>query len=288
MTENNKDSFWETKDDFWNSPVASDDWLKSDTTYITDTKEIKDKEEKAYENPYMYRETVHNYDEMYQQEPIRATVLNGQEVEKPKKKIHVHTIICLSLIVIAVLFVVGSFFKYSMAKKSAVKTSTQVDYTETEVNYSFSFDDNNALTFAGEAVSYVSEENFTGFPKDMKMIGIYLEVESDEYISGANVLRDIYLGYQSEGRDYYQKLPRQDTIYPYASSKGFQRDEILGNYGLGNGFDEKGYLFFFVPEDVYEVTLYMPKTVNENFIDVIETVFYVSFPVIESGKEAVK
>ena len=296
MAENNNDKFWETNDDFWSKPVASDDWLKSDTnswlnespdehTY-EETTGIKEKES---ENPYMYRETIHNWDETLQQkQPVRETVLNGQVLEKPKKKVHVHTIICLIFITIAILSVIGAFVRYSMAKKSAIKTANQVNYTETEVDYTFTFDENNKVKFAKEAVSYVSEENFTGFPKDMKMIGIYLEVESFQYISGANVLQDIYLGYELDGRDYYQKIPRQDVIYPYASSRGFQREEILGSYGLGNGIDDKGYLFFFVPKQVQEVTLYMPKTVKENYIDVIETVFCVSFPISESGKEAEK
>ena len=281
MSENNNDKFWKTNDDFWSKPVASDDWLKSDTN------SYEKKEEPV--NPYLNRDTHFNtYETKQVQQPVNATILNGQVLEKPKKKIHIHTIICLSFITIAILSIVGAFAKYSLAKKTAIHTVNQVSYTETEVDNTFSYDSNNEISLAGEAVSYVSEENFTGFPKNMKLIGIYMEVDSTEYIYGANILQDIYLGYVLDNKPYYQKIPRQDVIYPYASSKGFQREEILGSYGLGNGIDDEGYLFFFVPSQIQEVTLYMPKTVKENYIDVIETVYYVSFPITEGEKEANK
>lgn len=295
MSENNNDKFWETNDDFWSKPVASDDWLKSDTnSYEKKGEDITNKNEDVdlWEepvNPYLNRDTHFNtYETKQVQQPVNATILNGQILEKPKKKIHIHTIICLSFITIAILSIVGSFVKYSLAKKTAIHTVNQVSYTETEVDNTFSYDSNNEIFLAGEAVSYVSEENFTGFPKNMKLIGIYIEVDSTEYIYGANILQDIYLGYVLDDKLYYQKIPRQDVIYPYASSKGFQREEILGSYGLGNGIDDEGYLFFFVPSQIQEVTLYMPKTVKENYIDVIETVYYVSFPITEGEKEANK
>lgn len=295
MSENNNDKFWETNDDFWSKPVASDDWLKSDTnSYEKKGEDITNKNEDVdlWEepvNPYLNRDTHFNtYETKQVQQPVSATILNGQVLEKPKKKIHIHTIICLSFIAIAILSIVGSFVKYSLAKKTAIHTVNQVSYTETEVDNTFSYDSNNEIFLAGEAVSYVSEENFTGFPKNMKLIGIYIEVDSTEYIYGANILQDIYLGYVLDDKHYYQKMPRQDVIYPYASSKGFHREEILGSYGLGNGIDDEGYLFFFVPSQIQEVTLYMPKTVKENYIDVIETVYYVSFPITEGEKEANK
>ena len=293
MSENNNDKFWETNDDFWSKPVASDDWLKSDTnsyeTNVDDTKEIKVKTNLWEEtvNPYLNRDSHYNtYETNQVQQPVTATVLNGQVLDKPKKKVHVHTIICLIFIALAVLSVVGSYARYFMAKKTAIHTANQVNYTETKMDYTFTYDSNNEISFAEEAISYVSENNFTGFPQNMKLIGIYLEVDSTEYIRGANVLQDIYLGYVLEDKPYYQKLPRQDIIYPYVSSKGFHREEILGNYGLGNGVDDEGYLFFFVPSQIEDVTLYMPKTVKENYIDVIETVYYVSFPIAEDEKEA--
>lgn len=295
MSENNNDKFWETNDDFWSKPVASDDWLKSDTnSYETKSVATTEKKESVnlWEetvNPYLNRDThFSTYETNQVQQPANATVLNGQVLEKTKRKIHIHTIICLSFIAIAILSIVGAFVKYSLAKKTAIHTVNQVSYTETEVNNTFSYDSNNEISLAGEAVSYVSEDNFTGFPKNMKLIGIYIEVNSAEYIYGANILQDIYLGYVLDDKPYYQKIPRQDVIYPYASSKGFQREEILGSYGLGNGVDDEGYLFFFVPSQIQEVTLYMPKTVKENYIDVIETVYYVSFPIAENEKEADK
>ena len=295
MAEKNNDNFWESNDDdFWSKPVASDDWLKSDKQ---SAETVSDSFSHQYEantavreeavNPYLNRDvSSYSYETQQSQQPVRETVLNGQVLEKPKKKIHVHTIICLTFITIAIFSIIGAFASYSMAKKSAIKTANQVSYAEKEADHVFFFDEYNEVTFAENAVSYVSEENFTGFPKEQKLIGIYLEVNSSKYITGANVLHDIYLGYEIDGRPYYQEIPRRDVIYPYASSQGFAREEILESYGLGNGIDDEGYLFFFVPMQVEEVTLYMPKTVKENYIDVIETVYYVSFPVIEDSKEA--
>lgn len=287
MTENNNDKFWESNDDFWNKPVASEDWLKNEKQNTWQNRDV------GQENPYLNKEAV-SYEFQTQQtlqtkqtqQMQQATVLNGQVIDKPKKKIHVHTIICLIFIILAIVSVAGTLIAHSVLKKSAIRTANQVSYTETEIDSTFVYDENNQVTFDKEAVSFVSEENFTGFPENQKMIGIYLEVDSNKYVSGANVLHDIYLGYEIDGRFYYQEIPRQDVIYPYALSQGFAREDILEGYGLGNGIDDKGYLFFFVPSEVQEVTLYLPKTVKEHYIDVIETVYYVLFPVVDGSKEA--
>ena len=287
MTENNNDKFWESNDDFWSKPVASEDWLKNEKQNTWQNRDV------GQENPYLNKEAV-SYEFQTQQtlqtkqtqQMQQATVLNGQVIDKPQKKIHVHTIICLIFIILAIVSVAGTLIAHSVLKKSAIRTANQVSYTETEIGSTFVYDENNQVTFGKEAVSYVSEENFTGFPENQKMIGIYLEVDSNKYVSGANVLHDIYLGYEIDGRFYYQEIPRQDVIYPYALSQGFAREDILEGYGLGNGIDDKGYLFFFVPSEVQEVTLYLPKTVKEHYIDVIETVYYVSFPVVDGSKEA--
>ncbi len=294
MDENKKDSFWESKDDdFWSKSVVTDDWLKNEAT------------ERNERNPYLRKDAANVQDNSWYHNPNEhASYLNGQPIEtkmgndvssisnpttdKPKKQMHVHMIICLCFITITVLCVISSIIIYMKTKHKAIEMTEEISYKKTacESNY-FMYDENNSVEIT-EAVAIISEENFTGFPTGQNLVCIPIQVLSEKYVSDAYVMKDLYIGYEVEGRYYYQDLPRKDTVYPYVSPFGFTREEILDNYGLGNGWDDIGYLFFFVPSEVNEITLYMPKTETKNGIRLITEVLFMEMPVIHTplGKEA--
>lgn len=315
MEENKKDSFWDsTDDDFWSKPVITDDWLKNasstretknpylqekETTYqqVKPKEEKKIKEDKSwYDNPYEQPTRLNGQVITKPKTNIGSSTsrvsntnrVSGIAADKPKQRVHIHTIICLSFIALAVCSIIAAVSVYSIAKNKAIKMTGEISYTETACDSnSFLFDEYNSVEIS-DAAAIISEENFTGFPAGQCLIAIPMQVLSEQYISGAYVMKDLYIGYELDGRCYYQDLPREDTVYPYVSAYGITREEILDNYGLGNGTDDIGYLFFFVPEEVDGITLYMPKTETKNGIRMITEVLYLEMPVIHPplGEEA--
>lgn len=282
MDENNKDSFWEkSNDDFWNRPVVDNTWLENADSDKTDEnpylkKEIdnieKNPDQKALNNPYQSIDAS-----LYEQNTYH---LNGTPYTKNKRQIHIHTIICLSFIGIAILCIIFAVCIYSGTKSKAIAKAKEITFQKTICeSRSVIYDANNFVEIQ-DAVKILSKENFTGFPEGKMLISIPISITSEKYITGTEVMKDLYIGYSLEGYEYFQTLPRESTVYPYVSVLGYRKEEILGNYGLGNGISDEGYLFFFIPEEVENITLYMPKTKSDSGIKMITEILCLNIPVI--------
>jgi len=267
MDDNNRDSFWEkSNDDFWNQPVVDDNWLKNSDSNIKD------------ENPYIKKETNQSTgNDLYEQ---NTYYLNETTYTKNKKQKHVHTIICLCFIAMAVLSIVSAICIYFVTKDKIIAKTKDVTFPKTICeSRCFIYDPYNSVEIQ-DAVKILSKENFTGFPEDQMLISIPISITSEKYVAGAEIMKDLYIGYRLDGHEYFQVLPRESTVYPYVSVLGYRKEEILENYGLGNGINDEGYLFFFVPEEVDNITLYMPKTKSESTIRMITEVLCLDIPII--------
>lgn len=282
MGNDQKDDFWNSDDDFWKKDITAD--------YSGLSKEFI-RNEKLRENPYWEKETVKS-ENPYHEHQDSGWVMEQHKAEIPvvsqekkKKKVHVHTIICLTAIIVAVFCAACAVIFSKMTVKSSMDTAMLLSYQETEVTDSFQFNENNRIYLENEAYTIVTEESFKGFPKGLKLIAVYVGVESDEYIRDGYALRDAYIGFEENGKEAYKKPARSDTVSPYVYGYGFNDRQLLSGYGIGNGSDRAGYFFFIVPKDVEAITLYMEKKKTENRIPVIDTLFIKEMTVMDENEE---
>lgn len=284
MGDNKNDDFWKSEnDDFWNKPVADNDWLNGDESSFFNGDNIQRKDSG---NPYQYQEqnqalSQPDYSglsrEMYTQtrsdwamEQHRKE--NGAKTSS-RKKVHIHTIICLAFIFVAVISAGASAFAIKALRKQAVEIARKLDYEEIEAESSFQYNSNNKAYVEKTAYTIVTAEDFKGFPRDMKLIAVYVEVESDNYIKDGYAFKDCYVGFKEEGSEIFKKPAKEQLVSSYIIGMGFKREQLLSIYGIGNGFDSKGYYFFFVPEKVDEITLYMEKRTENKKIPVLEKIY---------------
>lgn len=284
MGDNKNDDFWKSgNDDFWNKPVADKDWLNEDENsfFHSDSRQNGNNE-----NPYLYQEQLKTQKptdysglsgEMYTQtQSTWATKQHQKEKNKKKdggKQVHIHTIICLVFIFLAVISAVGAASAIKILKNQAAELAKKLDYEEIEVGDCFQYNDNNKAYLEDAAYTIVTEEDFKGFPKGMKLIAVYVKVESDEYVRDGYAFKNCYAGFEEEGNVVYKKPAGESLVYSYILGLGFDKEQILSTYGIGNGFNSTGYFFFFVPEEVDEITLYMEKREENKKISMLEKVY---------------
>lgn len=286
MGDSKNDDFWKSSkgDDFWNKPVVEDDWFekeeKADYSGLSaDFQTASDAFKK--ENPYIKTHVHQDFD----------GIMESSENESPddavdrKKRIHIHTIICLTAIFIAILSMITAFLLVKTTKRRAFAAATELTFEVVEVDNSFTFNENNDVYLEDNAYTIVTAENFRNFPEDIKLIAVYAEVTSDDYIKDSAALKDIYIGFNEAGREAYKKPVRSDLISSYVYGFGFRDSQIFRNYGIGNGSDCAGYYFFFVPSDVEEITLYMERKRIDSKIAVIDKIYKKDMAVLPENEE---
>lgn len=309
MSDNKNDDFWKSSstDDFWNKKVVDDNWLKEDESNFWDSHQEDEgkadysglskefyketasyNERKKKQNPYENTETYQNIPQTPPQPQIQI-----QPQPKPQKKkerssrVHIHTIICLIAVLIAVLCVVSSILMVRMRRAEVLKAALKLSYEEIEVGDSFFFNENNEIFLEDTAYTVVTEDSFKGFPGDVKLIAVHVQVNSDEYIRGGYALSDIYIGFEGENGSEYKKPSSASRIAPYTKGAGFDNELILSGYGIGNGMDDDGYYFFFVPSHVEEITLYMERK-TEGIVPVIDRIYQKHMKVLPEDEELTK
>ena len=318
MGDDKENDFWKSSsdDDFWKKPVADDGWLKGDSDKSSDnfwntdssadysglSKEFFE-DEKPRKDPYYEKERIkqdnvqhHNSSEefrtvnpyieshvhhdsgwvmeQHKQEKVTRT---GEE---RKKRIHVRTIICLISILVAVLSIATAVILSKMVKERACDAAGNLDCSQVEVSNSFIMYKNNKVTLENQAYTIVTKESFRGFPEGLKLIAVYVEVESDQYVRDSYAMRDIYIGFEEDGANSFKKPSRKELVTPYVYGYGFQDDQILGTYGIGNGSDHSGYYFFFVPEDTDRLSFYAEQKKTVDKIQVIDTLYLKAMKVL--------
>lgn len=296
MSDDKKDDFWSSSlnDDFWKTD-SSADYSGLSKEFFEDEKPRQDpyferetekqenlqyrtsSEEFRTENPYVNSHVHHDSGwVMEQHEREEKTVsLNGE-----KKRIHVRTIICLIAMLTAVLSIVTAVIFTKMAKQRVHASAMDLDYEQKTVSDTFRMYENNRVSIDDQAYTIVTKESFRGFPEDLKLIAVYVEVESEKYLKDSYAMRDIYIGFEEDGEEAYKKPARKDLVSPYICGYGFKDDQILSTYGIGNGIDYSGYYFFFVPANADGITLYMEQKKDSDGIPVIDTLYKMEMTVL--------
>lgn len=257
MADNN--NFWEDKDDdFWSKPVVSDDWLN------------EKKEAPKWDDPFA---------DLRKDEPeygIPNQPVYTQKAAAPaqKKNYHVHTIICLIFIGIAVLSVIGSVLASKAWRSKAVQINETLDYEEIAVTESFPMYTNNMVTLEEQAYTITEQANdmlLLGALEGEKLIAVYARVESDEYVSAqyALALRNIFIGYEIDGQRQFRRCLQVDTALIAVAKLGFSQDDMLNTYGVGNGSNDYGFFLFCVPSEVDEITFYAEEREGKREVSVV-------------------
>lgn len=256
-------SFWKnTNDDFWNKPIMPNDWKREETG--------KEEQTILTENPFV---ESHHHDDP-----------DPDKNHLPKKK-HIHTIICLIFMALAVFSVAGAVIGIKIVKKQVLNLAGRVSWGEEEVTDTFLFDENNTVVLEDQAYTIVTEDNFAGLREGEKLVGIYLEVYSDKYRFESDVCRDIYIGYESAGERYYKQGLNEEAAYSYVRTCNFRWDQLLNDYGAGNGVNSAGFYFFIVPSETEKVTLYIEKRNRNKSAPIIEKVFFKELEVLPWDEE---
>ncbi len=268
MNDNNENEFWSSSEEAtWNNPYASSSWV--DTSFTNTAEDYS--ETTMYEQPVVQKQTA---EQVYEQ-------ITG----KTENKNHVHTIICLCFIFITLLTVVVSITSAKVAKNKAAESMYHVDYEEVQVDDTFSFYDNNQVTIEDCAYTVISDKSFTGFPKEQKMIAVYVDVQSDEFEAYQMAMQNVYIGYEYEGATLYRLASNLQNIKPYVNGIGFRDEMILHTYGVANGWDEAGFYFFVVPVETEKVTLYTEQKRQRDGVDIVEKVYYKELEIVPESEE---
>lgn len=218
-------------------------------------------------------------------QPYQEAAQTGTQAERPKRKpLHIHTIICLISIFVAALCVVSCMLMIKMRREAALKAALNLSYEEVEVEDSFFYNENNQVYLDKDAYTVVTDSSFQGFPGDAKLIAVHAGVTSEKYIKNGYALKDIYIGFDGEDGDEYRKPLTVRQIGAYTKGVGFDNEVILSSYGIGNGMDEEGYYFFYVPASVKEITLYMERK-KDAVVPVIDRMYTKYMKVLPEDKD---
>ena len=266
MAKKDDKNFWDSgQDSFWNTD--SDDWLKQQM-------------KSEAENPYSFNESAPQPAEVPVSQPASFT---GEK----ESRVHIHTIICLAFLVIAFFSVIGVNVFLTAVKRSAREKAAQVSYEEEEAGRQFAFNENNQVFLEDRAYTLIEADTVTGLPEGKKLIALYVQIKSEEYIDGATAFKDFYL---RTGEDEYKSVLYPEKIIPYLSALGSDIEKGLSVYGIGNGSDCAGFFFFFVPEETKKVTLYVEKHSEQTAVSYLEHVFYKDYEIwnLEDSREEIR
>lgn len=208
-------------------------------------------------------------------------------VEPKKRKAPVRIIICVIFLLAAVISVASSFYLMERAWQRTLEEAMVEEYPEEEVGDSFAFGDNNRVFLEDQAYTVATGEEFENFPLGQKLIAVYVEVESDRYIEGGRALANVYAGYETQMGEAYTVPQMKSKFYKYLEKFGFQDQYYLGNHGIGNGMNEEGFYFFFVPEDAERIIFYMEQRKKGEKYGALEKVYYREMTVLPFHEDQV-
>lgn len=208
-------------------------------------------------------------------------------VESRERKVPVRIIICVISALAAVISVASSLYLMERAWQRTVEQAMVAEYPEEEVGGSFGWGDNNRVFLEEHAYTVVTGEGIPDFPLGQKLIAVYVEVESDRYVEGGRALANVYAGYETQMGEAYTVPQTKSKSYEYLKEFGFEDKHYLGTYGIGNGMDNEGFYFFFVPENVERITFYMEQREKGEKYGALEKVYYREMTVLPFSEELV-
>lgn len=208
-------------------------------------------------------------------------------VEPREKRVPVRVIICVVFLLAAVISVASSLYLMERAWQRTVEQAMIAEYPEEKVGDSFVWGDNNRVFLEEQAYTVATGEKFADFPLGQKMIAVYVKVESDRYVEGGRALANVYAGYETQMGEVYTVPQTKSKSYEYLKESGFEDKHYLGIYGIGNGLDDEGFYFFFVPENVERIIFYMEQREKGEKYGALEKVYYREMTVLPFHEDQV-
>lgn len=266
----NDNSFWDKKeDDFWSKPVMSESWLEEDKNPYVRERETEPLKGFQYQT------------EEPQQKPYQP--VQGRSTKASANKVrHAHTIICLIFMAAAAASVAGTLILSAIQKKAAKQEAQRVEYAESaeadEVGYIKCYD--NGVVFLEDKAYTVYDAGTYPVNPERKLIAIHMEAVSDQYEYGHDSMEQCYVGYDTLCGREYSGAANSDKLVPYIVKYGYTPEEMLSTMGIANGCDAAGYYFFYIPQEVTELTLYCEKREKVKGISKLLQVYTKSYKVI--------
>lgn len=280
MADKKTDDFWgKSDDDFWSKPVLTEDWSNSgggeeedpkpQNPYgETDNQYMSVPKEPVYGIPNQPAYTYRINEDFAEQESDRTI---GQRPEK-KRNFPVFTWINLSFFALTLIVVSVSILATGRLQSNADYRNRQLNYESIVVEESFPVYDNNLVTLGQDACIVFgqnAEKQLLGIPEGEILIAVPVQVKSEKYESGQFALKDMFIGCDLGEQRTFRRCIREETVLAALAMMGFKREEMLSAYGLGNGNDQNGFFFFFVPEKTREITFYAEERKAEKKLSIL-------------------
>lgn len=293
MAEEKKDSFWDSKnDDFWNRPVISDDWLKSDSDSFWNKstgeaeawkssadESLQPEEQRNNTSQWQSHRNVKSmqdnpYIQHYTPEQIQD-ILEGKTAKSAKK--HIHTKICLCAIGVTVLIVCACAAAAKWRTDTAIKTASEFHGAEEKAGNRIRLTQNDTMILEDTVYTVVTDVDDKFFHEKVKIIAVYAELDckSDSYDfnSDKNSTLSPYIGYDTErGKEYRTVCNSWDAEEYGLEDVGFSEDYFVYSY-VNKGYDSVGYYFFTVPVDVEEIEFYAETYSYKKGVRLVETTY---------------
>lgn len=302
MADKKENDFWgKSEDDFWNKPVITGDWLNNKNEQAENTQSQSSHEDtgnpyRDTENPYagagnpyadmdddrygsFYTDTAsHQEQPRYgiPNQPAYTYQRNNKEQGRSqtttrspenKKKFPIFLVINLFFAAAALIVVGVCILTASAYKKNAEYRNRQLDYESVVVKEdSFPVYDNNTVTLAYEACVFFSpdtDKQLLGMPEGEMLIAVPVQVKSKRYEYGQYALQDMYIGCETGEQMVFRRCIRDEAVLSVLRQMGFKQEEMFSPYGIGNGNDESGFFFFFVPENTESAVFYAEERKTE-------------------------
>lgn len=284
MADKQGNDFWgKSDDDFWNKPVITGNWLNNKNEQVENTESQSSNVDMG--NPYMdtasyQEEPIYGIPNQptytYQRNENYGEQRKGQTIAQSpgnKKRFPIFLMINLFFVALSIILVSASILAVGHFRSNADYRNRKLDYERIVMEEdSFQIYDNNIVTLAWDACIVFSQDTdkqLLGIPEGEMLIAVPVQVESEEYKTGQYALRDMFIGCDLEEQRVFRRCVRDETIFATLAMMGFKRDEMCSSYGLGNGSDECGFFFFFVPEKTREITFYAEERKTEQKISVL-------------------
>ncbi len=314
MAEEKKDSFWDNKnDDFWNKPVVSEDWLKSDndsfwkSSHVEEHATVDDIQGQylwqsintnqwqrhrdvkgIQDNPYVQYMTPEQVQDILEGKKPRKSkpaksiqkqtkVKSGEKSGEKSGKKHIHTMICLCAMGIAVLSVVVSVISARQDEKSAIGTASKFHGTEEMAGSSIRLSECDVMSLEDKAYTVLSNIEDECYRDKLKVIAVYADIDYDAdtytYFSINNCALLPYIGYDTAyGREYREKGESWEIEEYGIESVGFTEAHYIYSYTM-KGYASSGYYFFAVPMDVKEIDLYVETYSYEKNCRIVDKIY---------------
>ena len=292
MAEEKRDSFWDNNnDDFWNKPVVSEDWLKSDSDSFWSKEEprIKEAEEdtadKPADKPDIPCNNIQNrVQDLYEADvnfnSAYAEVLQLHEKKSEPKKKNVYVRIWLSAIGITTLIIILFVLAAKWHTYSAMKAASKFHGVECLADNKIILSKNEVMLLEDFAYTVVPELEDEFSQEDEKVVAVYAILGSERFEKKLNAIRP-YISYETQTGTVYKAMCNSWKASEYGLEEyGFTEEHFLYSY-TGKGYDSAGFYFFVVPKDLKEVKFYVETYSDNKHCRIVENIYVKELKIID-------